>query len=232
MHIGPGEFVWYTFFLSFSSFFNKIKDGRWSLLIIVIQLKLYLLGMLTGPEKFVCGIVLLFVFFQQSPNWPTNHVLLSGASSLHRFVPRNHLNLALCWLDFGVILTSHVVRCWTKKWVTIIYLSINMINWCILATKSMWGGVDASFAPQANLVIIYAYSKGVKNICRTFVQCRPNAVDAGPTLYKWCTNALCLLGSNLYRFPVIWLMWGMLFPVSPVYSLVTSPSVTFLHGTV
>ena len=35
-----------------------------------------------------------------------------------------------------------------------------------------------------------------KNICITFVQCWTNVEDVGPTLYKCCTNSLCLLGNN------------------------------------
>ena len=33
-----------------------------------------------------------------------------------------------------------------------------------------------------------------QNICITFVQCRTNVEDVGPTLYKCYTNVLCLLG--------------------------------------
>ena len=34
----------------------------------------------------------------------------------------------------------------------------------------------------------------VRNICITFVQRWANVEDVGPTLYKWYTNVLCLLG--------------------------------------
>ena len=43
---------------------------------IVIQLKCYLLGMLTGPEKIVRR---MFFFFQQNARWLINHMLLSRA---------------------------------------------------------------------------------------------------------------------------------------------------------
>ena len=36
-----------------------------------------------------------------------------------------------------------------------------------------------------------------QNICITFIQCRPNVFDVGPTLYKCHTNVLCLMG---YRY--------------------------------
>ena len=35
-----------------------------------------------------------------------------------------------------------------------------------------------------------------QNICIKFVQRRPNVFDVGPTLYKWYTNVLWLLGSR------------------------------------
>ena len=34
------------------------------------------------------------------------------------------------------------------------------------------------------------------NICITFIQSRTSVEDAGPTLYKCYTNALCLLGKH------------------------------------
>ena len=36
-----------------------------------------------------------------------------------------------------------------------------------------------------------------QNICITFIQCRINVADVGPTLYKCYTNVLCLLGYSL-----------------------------------
>ena len=41
---------------------------------IAMQLKFYLLGMLTDPDN-LSGE--LFLFFQQNPRWPTSHMLLS-----------------------------------------------------------------------------------------------------------------------------------------------------------
>ena len=37
-------------------------------------------------------------------------------------------------------------------------------------------------------------SQQTQNICITFVQCRSNVFDVGPTLYKCYTNVLCLPG--------------------------------------
>ena len=42
------------------------------------------------------------------------------------------------------------------------------------------------------------YTQQTQNICITFVQCRPNVFDVGPTLYKCYTNVLCLLGNNVF----------------------------------
>ena len=36
-------------------------------------------------------------------------------------------------------------------------------------------------------------------ICITFVQCRPNVFDVGPTLYKCYTNVLCLLVNSYFH---------------------------------
>ena len=35
-----------------------------------------------------------------------------------------------------------------------------------------------------------------KNICITYVQCRPNVSDVGPTLYTCYKYVLCLLGRS------------------------------------
>ena len=47
-----------------------------------------------------------------------------------------------------------------------------------------------------------------QNICITFVQCRPNVFDVGPTLYKWYTNVLCLhivtCGDRMTELIYIW----------------------------
>ena len=43
---------------------------------IVIQLKFYLLCMLSGPEKKSGELFFIFHFFQQNSGWPTNHMLL------------------------------------------------------------------------------------------------------------------------------------------------------------
>ena len=46
-----------------------------------------------------------------------------------------------------------------------------------------------------NPLDIYYKVHGIpENICITFIQCRPNVFDVGPTLYKCYTNVLCLLG--------------------------------------
>ena len=42
-----------------------------------------------------------------------------------------------------------------------------------------------------------ASSQRTQNICITFIQCRPNVFDVGPTLYECYTNILCLLGCGV-----------------------------------
>ena len=43
-------------------------------------------------------------------------------------------------------------------------------------------------------------SQQKQNICITFIQCRTNVEDVGPTLYKCYANVLCLLGCLMSRF--------------------------------
>ena len=43
-------------------------------------------------------------------------------------------------------------------------------------------------------VKLFTNSQQTQNICIAFVQRRPNVSDVGPTLYKYYTNVLCLLG--------------------------------------
>ena len=42
------------------------------------------------------------------------------------------------------------------------------------------------------------HAQQTQNICITFIQCRRNVFDVGPTLYKCYTNALCLLDRPTY----------------------------------
>ena len=59
-----------------------------------------------------------------------------------------------------------------------------------------YGGKPTTFNQQCVVFAGAALSPAqhAQNICKTFVQRRPNVFDAGPTLYKCCTNGLCLLG--------------------------------------
>ena len=41
----------------------------------------------------------------------------------------------------------------------------------------------------------YIDTQQTQNICTTFVQYWTSVEDVGPTLYKSCTNVLCLLGT-------------------------------------
>ena len=85
-------FLWFYLIFQFCSFWLSLlsKYGNMG-----VQLKFYLLGMLSGLEKIVRRIVFLFSFFQQNSRWLTNHMLLSRVCLLHRFVPRKQLTLAI-----------------------------------------------------------------------------------------------------------------------------------------
>ena len=54
---------------------------------------------------------------------------------------------------------------------------------------------------RVSLWIALAASGGTaqqtQNICITFIPRRPNVEDVGPTLYKYYTTVLCLLGGLL-----------------------------------
>ena len=45
-----------------------------------------------------------------------------------------------------------------------------------------------------SIYLCFVFTQQTQNVCITFVQCRPNVFDAGPTLYKCHTNVLRLLG--------------------------------------
>ena len=110
---------------------------------MVIQLKFYVLCMLSGLEKSVRRIVFLFSFSQQNLRWPTNHMLLwrawtaSPICSKKATYPGHMLIILRCDSDITFSCGLH------KNLVTVLYFSI--INVLCVA------GGDASFAPQANL---------------------------------------------------------------------------------
>ena len=56
---------------------------------------------------------------------------------------------------------------------------------------------DACVYSLVDLLLFYYTSQQTQNICITFVQCRTNGEDVGPTLYKCYRNVLCLLGIRL-----------------------------------
>ena len=112
---------------------------------MVIQLKFDILCMLSGPEKKVRRIVFLFSFFQQNLIWPTNHMLLWRAWTASPICFKEatypgHM-LIRFWCDSEITFSRGL----HKNLVTVLYFSI--IN--VLCGA----GGDASFAPQANLVI-------------------------------------------------------------------------------
>ena len=56
------------------------------------------------------------------------------------------------------------------------------------AKKAVTAHVSSSYR-------LFAIIQQAQNICITFVQRRPDVFDVGPTLYKYHTNILCLLGT-------------------------------------
>ena len=102
-----------------------------------MQLKFYLLGMLTGPEEFVWRIV--FHFFSKIQYGRKITYYSQELEPLHRFVPRKHLTLAICLLNVGVILTIHVIF-------YVVRLKIG--DSMYLAAKSMWGGWRRKLCPS------------------------------------------------------------------------------------
>ena len=64
---------------------------------MVIQLKFYLLGMLSGPEKNVRKIVFLFfILFNKIQDGQRITYYSEELELRHRFVPRKQLTLATC----------------------------------------------------------------------------------------------------------------------------------------
>ena len=55
------------------------------------------------------------------------------------------------------------------------------------------------------LLVIFQQAQ---NICMTFLQRRPNVFDVGPTLYKFYTIVLCLLGSFISKHDD-WFMYSL-----------------------
>ena len=83
---------------------------------MVIQLKFYLLCMLSGPEKKSGELFFFFLFFNKIQDGRQIICYSEELELLHRFVPRKQLTLAICWLDFGVILTSYFHVVYMKIW--------------------------------------------------------------------------------------------------------------------
>ena len=131
----------------FCSFWLLSKYGK-----IVIQLKCYLLGMLTGPEKI--GGRIVFHFWNKIQDGRRITCYSQELELLHRFVRRMQLTLDICWLHFGVILTSHFYVVYIKILVTVLYFSIINVFWLL---NLCGAGGDAISAPQANLALTFIY---------------------------------------------------------------------------
>ena len=119
---------------------------------IGVQLKRYLSCMLTGPEKIVRRIVFLFSFFSTKFKMADeSHVTLELELCLNCFTDlfkeatfSGHIRF---WCDSDITF----LRSLHKKFVTVLYFSIINVFWLL---NLCGAGGDASFAPQANLVLI------------------------------------------------------------------------------
>ena len=111
-----------------------------------IQLKFYLLGILSGLEKIVRRIVFLFSFFQQNSRWLTNHMLLSRAWTASPICSKEAIYPGNMLIRFQYDSDITFWRGLYNNLVTVLYFSI--IN--VLCGA----GGKASFAPQANLVCV------------------------------------------------------------------------------
>ena len=137
MHIGPKKFS--------RQLLSKFGN-------VVIMLKCYLLGMLTGPEKIVRRIVFLFSFF--STKFKIATCYSQKLELLHRFVSKKQLTLDIMLITFWSDSDIRFLRGLHKKLVTVLYFSIINVFWLL---NLCGAGGNASFAPQANLVT-YCYS--------------------------------------------------------------------------
>ena len=67
-------------------------------------------------------------------------------------------------------------------------------------------GSGANHYPRAPaLISSRPISQQLQNICITFIQCRPNVFDVGPTWYKCYTNVLCLMEYELF-YPYVYII--------------------------
>ena len=151
---------------------------------MVIQLKFYLLCMLSGSEKKVRRIVFLFSFFQQNSRWPTNHMLLWRAWTASLICSKEatypgHM-LIRFWCDSDITFSCGL----HKNLVTALYFSIISVL--------CGAGGDASFAPQANLVCVCC-----QWLCRE-------------TIYKLIGSCIILFtgqinGPIMVFYPLVWI---------------------------
>ena len=95
------------------------------------------------------------------------------------FVPRKQLTLDICWLHFGVILTSQFCVVYITKLVTVLYFSIINVFWLL---NLCGAGGDACFAPQSNLVLYISDNHLQCNICFNATFVLPFA--AYPIIYR------------------------------------------------
>ena len=74
---------------------------------------------------------------------------------------------------------------------------------CVCRTE-MYPSISPSSHPCYNTTLhvqFFCENNKPANICITFIQCWANVQDVGPTLYKYYTNVLCLLGRITHCHP-------------------------------
>ena len=104
--------------------------------------------MLNGPEKIIRRIV--FHFSKKFKMADESHVTLQSLNCFSDLFQGSNLSWNVDYIRIGVILTSYFCVVYIQKLVTVLYLSIINVFWLL----NLFGaGGDASFAPQANLVL-------------------------------------------------------------------------------
>ena len=106
-------FLGFLLIFQFCLFWLLSKFGN---MVIWLYSSFYLLCMLIGPEKKSGEMFFYFYFFNKIQDGRRITCYSEELELLHRFVPRKQLALAICWLEFGVIPTSHFHVVYIKIW--------------------------------------------------------------------------------------------------------------------
>ena len=137
--------LYFFYFLGFSWYFSFAHFGYYQNLVISLYSSNFIFCVCSVALRKKSGELFFFSFFQQNSRWATNHMLLWRAWTASPICSREatypgHM-LIRFWCDSDITFSRGL----HTNLVTVLYFSI--IN--VLCGA----GGDASFAPQANLVI-------------------------------------------------------------------------------